>query len=275
MNYYVRKDYREVIIVFTIFNDKKGKTSQEEILQSTLGELGDVHETVIHNLKKNPSMINDRQALHNMLDDCLFDNPVGVDLLMMAYDENIIDDAKKYLELIDPQLNKFIEILTNKYSISKVYAAWSIITWYKILEKEVPDDIINRINLDSEQLITTKTLQKYEQAYSEEGFKEKLTSNVKELGEKIITPALQLFYAAKSDKCPVAAKAAILAALGYFILPVDLIPDFVPVVGYGDDLSVLSATVAALRSYITDAVRLQAANTLKDLMTDGNFFMSI
>lgn len=261
--------------MFNIFSDNKEIKAQDEVVKAALLDLGSVHDTVIHNLDNNSSILKDRQALRNMLEDCLFDKPVCVDLLMMAYDENIIADARKYLELFDPELNKYIEILTEKYSITKVYAAWAVITWYKILGKDVPDEVIGRINLETEQVITTQNLQKYEEAYSDDSFKEKITSNIKALGEKILIPALQLYYLAKSDKCPAAAKVAIVAALGYFVLPFDLIPDVLPVAGYSDDLSVLGGTLATMRYLITDAIRLQTANTVKNMLSDSNYWLSL
>ena len=69
--------------------------------------------------------------------------------------------------------------------------------------------------------------------------------------------------------CPLAIKGTIYAALGYFILPVDLIPDFIPVVGYSDDLLAVGAALTMAHMYIDDNVMLQAKNKMRDFFGDG------
>jgi len=51
--------------------------------------------------------------------------------------------------------------------------------------------------------------------------------------------------------------------LGYFISPLDIIPDFTPLVGFSDDLGVLAAAIATVSAHITDEVRAQTAKKLK------------
>lgn len=75
--------------------------------------------------------------------------------------------------------------------------------------------------------------------------------------------ALQLFYALQDSNTPAWAKAVIIGALGYFISPIDAIPDIVPMVGYADDLGVLTAAIATVAAYITDDVKAKAAAQLK------------
>lgn len=71
-----------------------------------------------------------------------------------------------------------------------------------------------------------------------------------------------LYYAAQSPQTPTWAKTTIYGALGYFILPIDLIPDLIPVVGYTDDLGVLIVAIAAVSAYINEDVRKQVADKL-------------
>ncbi|MAU40375.1 MAG: hypothetical protein CMF31_02020 [Kordiimonas sp.] len=59
------------------------------------------------------------------------------------------------------------------------------------------------------------------------------------------------YYCAVDPKTPFKAKALLMGALAYFVIPTDLIPDFMAVVGYGDDLSVLMATIAMVREHMT------------------------
>jgi uncharacterized membrane protein YkvA (DUF1232 family) len=53
-------------------------------------------------------------------------------------------------------------------------------------------------------------------------------------------------------------------SLGYFIFPIDAIPDVTPVVGYADDLGTLAAAIATVAVYINDKVKINAANKLRD-----------
>jgi uncharacterized membrane protein YkvA (DUF1232 family) len=73
---------------------------------------------------------------------------------------------------------------------------------------------------------------------------------MKSAGKKVLTPALQLYYAAIDQDTPKWAKRAIYGALGYLIFPVDAIPDMIPMVGLTDDLTVLLAALATTVAYI-------------------------
>jgi uncharacterized membrane protein YkvA (DUF1232 family) len=103
---------------------------------------------------------------------------------------------------------------------------------------------------------------KFSAAYSEDGFWEKIKTYAKVAGEGVLEPALKMYYAALDADTPVWAKATIITALGYFISPVDAIPDVVPVVGYCDDLGVLVAALAATAAHIKDEHVKKAKETL-------------
>jgi uncharacterized membrane protein YkvA (DUF1232 family) len=60
------------------------------------------------------------------------------------------------------------------------------------------------------------------------------------------------FYCATDAKTPPHAKAVLFAALAYFVLPIDMIPDFVAGLGFTDDAAVLFAAMSTLAPYITD-----------------------
>lgn len=99
---------------------------------------------------------------------------------------------------------------------------------------------------------------KYEHHYSDENFRGKLTRYAKKAGREVVEKALWLHYAAQSPGTPKWAKAAMYSALGYFILPLDAIPDFAPLVGYTDDLSVMAAALVVTSLYITAEVKEKA-----------------
>lgn len=104
---------------------------------------------------------------------------------------------------------------------------------------------------------------KYAKEYNEERLWGKIKNVAKKAGIKVIYYALLLFYALKSENVTMAEKALIIAALGYFILPLDFIPDFIPIVGYGDDAAVLYGLIQKL-DCIDDAVKAQAKGKLKE-----------
>ncbi|WP_342365739.1 YkvA family protein [Vibrio sp. S11_S32] len=85
----------------------------------------------------------------------------------------------------------------------------------------------------------------------------------KAAGENVLGTALKLYYSAQDPSTPIWAKSAIYGALGYFISPIDAIPDITPFVGYSDDLGVLVAATAAVVAYIKQEHSDKAENKLK------------
>lgn len=105
-------------------------------------------------------------------------------------------------------------------------------------------------------------LQRYEAEYSERGLFDKLSSVAKKAGLKVVYYALILYYALQSPKISVKEKALIIGALGYFILPVDLVPDVIVGAGFLDDAAALLAVIKML-TCIDDEVKRQAKELLK------------
>ncbi|MBQ7704389.1 MAG: DUF1232 domain-containing protein [Selenomonadaceae bacterium] len=110
---------------------------------------------------------------------------------------------------------------------------------------------------------------KYADKYSEQGLFDKITGSVKKAGLSVIYKALQLFYVAKNPNVPMKIRAAIIAPLGYFISPVDLIPDLMPVVGFGDDAAVIALAMAAAHMYITEDVKQRAKDTIRKMFGES------
>ena len=101
-----------------------------------------------------------------------------------------------------------------------------------------------RLEGELEELKSPQEIVKYQKNYSERGLWGKVTKVAKKAGIKVIYAALLLFYALKSEKTSAADRALIIGALGYFILPTDLIPDFIPATGYTDDFGALVLALA-------------------------------
>jgi len=105
----------------------------------------------------------------------------------------------------------------------------------------------------------------FSESYSEASFWDKVMHFAQVAGVEVIDRAFQLYFAAHGPNTPVWAKATIVGALGYFISPIDAIPDLVPVVGYSDDLGVLVLAAATCAAYITPEVKEQAKKAQQDL----------
>ena len=105
--------------------------------------------------------------------------------------------------------------------------------------------------------------------YSEKGFWKKVSKHALTAGCKVLCLALKLYYALKNPETPAWAKTTIIAALAYFILPVDAIPDMVPAVGYADDLGVLTAALVTVAQYIDDSVVERARDQIKSLFGEA------
>lgn len=68
---------------------------------------------------------------------------------------------------------------------------------------------------------------------------------------------------------PIVLKATIVGALGYFSLPLDIIPDLAVGVGYTDDLSALIFTLVQVALYVDDGIKIQAKGKLKNLFGEN------
>jgi uncharacterized membrane protein YkvA (DUF1232 family) len=73
-----------------------------------------------------------------------------------------------------------------------------------------------------------------------------------------------LYFCLLDPKTPLWVKGTAAAALAYFILPLDAIPDILPIVGLSDDVTVLTAAITALSAHITAEHRKKAEEWLRE-----------
>ena len=119
-------------------------------------------------------------------------------------------------------------------------------------------------NFDSSK-INAKELQKYEQEYSERGFKDKLRKYAKIIGVGAVYKVLQLWYVLQKPDVPLKQKALITGAIGYFIAPLDFIPDLTPVLGYSDDLIAITYALVQVRGYVDAEVKEKSKHLIADI----------
>lgn len=85
-------------------------------------------------------------------------------------------------------------------------------------------------------------------------FKENLETRIK----KVKVEIMALWYAARDSRTPWVAKALALLVTAYAFSPVDLIPDFIPLLGYLDDLILIPAGIALAVKLIPDKVMAES-----------------
>jgi uncharacterized membrane protein YkvA (DUF1232 family) len=79
---------------------------------------------------------------------------------------------------------------------------------------------------------------------------------------------LAAFYCAFDPATPIKVKGILLAALAYFIMPIDVIPDVLLGLGFTDDMAVLYTAISMIRSHMTQAHRDKAKETLDKLRAE-------
>lgn len=104
--------------------------------------------------------------------------------------------------------------------------------------------------------------QKYTKAYSENRLFLKIKKFAKDAGIKAIYLCLLLFYTLQKSTTPKWAKSVIVGALGYFILPLDFIPDFLPITGFSDDITALLSVLVAVALYVDEETKAKAKEKL-------------
>ncbi len=98
--------------------------------------------------------------------------------------------------------------------------------------------------------------------FSESGLWTKLSTYASKLGQRTVYSVLLLFYAYRRKETPYWAKNIVLGVLGYLITPIDFIPDLTPIIGYTDDLGVLSFGLVTIAAFVNDGVKSEARGKL-------------
>lgn len=96
---------------------------------------------------------------------------------------------------------------------------------------------------------------KYSRRYSDDAFWGKLRRSVRAAGRELVEKALVLYMVLRDRNTPAWAKTTVVAALGYFIAPIDAIPDLIPGAGFTDDFGVMVLALAAVAASITPPMR--------------------
>ena len=84
-------------------------------------------------------------------------------------------------------------------------------------------------------------------------------------GRSIAKPALEVLEMSIDPLTPTNVRISLIASLAYLIMPLDLLPDFMPVVGFSDDFVALTAVLSIWSKYMAPAIRIRAEEKLNKL----------
>ena len=114
-------------------------------------------------------------------------------------------------------------------------------------------------------------VQKYGTYYSDNRFWKKVERVAKKVGATVLLPVFTLYYMLRDDKVSLQHKAYIVGALGYFILPIDLIPDgILPVIGFTDDIAVMTLVLKLVKDSITPEIKARANARVSEIIGTDN-----
>ncbi|MDH6343078.1 uncharacterized membrane protein YkvA (DUF1232 family) [Parabacteroides sp. PFB2-12] len=110
-------------------------------------------------------------------------------------------------------------------------------------------------------------IEKYGHHFDEQSFWKKISRVAKKVGATVLRPVLQLYYMLQSDEVSFKHKAYIVGALGYFVLPFDIIPESVlPVLGFADDVAVMAFVLKTVEESLTPEIKEMAENKVAQLL---------
>jgi uncharacterized membrane protein YkvA (DUF1232 family) len=95
--------------------------------------------------------------------------------------------------------------------------------------------------------------------FTEGAFWDKVKGFASKVGRATLTKVMELYNVAVSKDTPLWAKAVAIGSLGYFILPLDAVPDLIPGLGLADDAAALATAATMIIKNITPAVKAKAA----------------
>jgi uncharacterized membrane protein YkvA (DUF1232 family) len=107
-----------------------------------------------------------------------------------------------------------------------------------------------------------KNFRQYIEYYDELQLADKIKAVGKTVGAKVISYVLIMVILISDKNIPLKVRLVFMAALGYLILPTDLIADLLPAIGFTDDIAFLSYAISNAREYITPEVKGKAKEKL-------------
>lgn len=120
------------------------------------------------------------------------------------------------------------------------------------------DTIFEDLGFDPEILGPEETQQK--------NIRKKLLSTVRKAARQIpfMEDVVASYFCAMDPATPTKVRATILGALAYFVLPIDVVPDILLAIGFGDDATILMGAIAIIRNHMREDHYQAAREALED-----------
>jgi uncharacterized membrane protein YkvA (DUF1232 family) len=108
-------------------------------------------------------------------------------------------------------------------------------------------------------------------ARDESGVRRDFWAKLKRVGRRIpfAEDLVAAYFCTLDASTPSRVKLVLLGAIAYFVLPVDGIADFLPLLGFTDDAAIIAAALAQVAGSITEEHRAKAREVLKDQESAG------
>lgn len=113
-----------------------------------------------------------------------------------------------------------------------------------------------------------KDINKYKVHFSLRALNTKMKQVMRRVGVRGTYTILLLFYALRQKDTPFWAKNVVVGVLGYFISPIDGLPDLTPFIGYTDDFGLVGLGLVAIAAYINHEVRGKAQSDVHKYFND-------
>lgn len=128
-----------------------------------------------------------------------------------------------------------------------------------MIHKEIEDIPFEEVN----------EIQKYGSYFDDNSFWKKVKKIAKKVGATVIRPVLTLYYLLQDENVSTQHKAYIIGALGYFILPFDIIPEaLLSIVGFTDDVAVMTFVLKMVHNSITPEIKRKVDQKIMELFSD-------
>ncbi len=177
---------------------------------------------------------------------------VWADKNMTSEEEKVIKIAQQELEINDVQV-KAIEDFINVVDQTRYGQDQASIDAVKAATKRMAT-----VGIPVKALTPSQEGVEENMEYSDKAFWDKMKAFGTQAGKGLVEQAFVMWNALHDPKTPIAAKLTIAGALAYWILPVDMIPDILPAVGFTDDLSTIAAALASIAVSITPEMKAKA-----------------